>query len=91
MIRAFTLKLFRALHWCYKHSLSPLFGNACRFQPYCSDYALEAVETHGVLRGCWLAVKRLARCHPLNAGGYDPVPQRCDKPRSIAVTGIDGD
>lgn len=62
------------LHRLYKVTLSPLFGNTCRFYPYCSDYALEAAKRHGVLRGSWLAFRRLLRCHPWNRGGHDPVP-----------------
>ena len=58
----------------YQLALSPLVGPACRFHPSCSQYALEAVSRFGVLRGGWLAVRRLARCHPFNPGGYDPVP-----------------
>ena len=58
----------------YKLILSPLLPVACRYQPTCSDYAREAVERHGALRGTIMAARRLARCHPLREGGYDPVP-----------------
>ena len=58
----------------YRVALSPLLGPSCRFYPSCSCYAQEAIEHHGAARGSWLAAKRLARCHPWNSGGYDPVP-----------------
>jgi len=58
----------------YKAAVSPWLPPACRFQPTCSEYAIEAIETHGVARGLWLAAKRLARCQPLCRGGFDPVP-----------------
>jgi hypothetical protein len=60
----------------YKLVLSPFFAGSCRFLPSCSDYAREAVETHGVRRGGCLAAGRLLRCHPLAAAGFDPVPPR---------------
>lgn len=59
----------------YKLLFSQLFTGCCRFVPSCSSYAKEAVERHGALRGGWLATRRLARCHPLCAGGLDPVPR----------------
>lgn len=58
----------------YRIVLSPLLGPQCRFVPSCSTYALEALRVHGALRGSWLAVRRIGRCHPFHSGGYDPVP-----------------
>jgi putative membrane protein insertion efficiency factor len=58
----------------YKLLFSPLYAGSCRFLPSCSDYAAEAVTRFGVIRGSWLAARRLARCHPLGAHGLDPVP-----------------
>jgi uncharacterized protein len=58
----------------YRRVVSPLYGDVCRYYPSCSAYALEAVETHGAIRGSWLAARRVGRCHPWAAGGVDPVP-----------------
>lgn len=58
----------------YQYAISPMMASHCRFYPSCSCYALEAIETHGLLRGGWLSLRRLGRCHPWNPGGYDPVP-----------------
>jgi uncharacterized protein len=60
----------------YRLAISPLYGQVCRYHPSCSAYALDAVTTHGSLRGSWLTTRRLLRCHPWAAGGYDPVPPR---------------
>lgn len=60
----------------YQITLRPFMGRHCRFQPTCSDYSVEALATHGALRGSWLTVRRLLRCHPLGGFGYDPVPPR---------------
>ena len=60
----------------YRVSLSALFGPACRFEPSCSRYAAEALQKFGLVRGFWLAARRVVRCHPLGETGYDPVPGR---------------
>src|SRR5213075_1823206 len=79
---ALMLWLLRSMIRAYQCTLSPLLGllcgpdSGCRFTPTCSAYFLEAVETHGVYRGSWLGLKRLARCQPWGGCGYDPVP-RC--------------
>jgi putative membrane protein insertion efficiency factor len=71
MIRAAVCAVIRA----YQLGISPMLGARCRYYPSCSQYALEAISQHGSLRGSWLAIRRLARCHPFYPGGYDPVPQ----------------
>ena len=67
-------KLLIGLIKVYQYLFSPWLGQHCRFHPSCSNYAIEAIEEHGTLRGLWLAMRRLGRCHPWHAGGYDPVP-----------------
>jgi putative membrane protein insertion efficiency factor len=69
-----TAKLVILLIRAYQVVLSPFVGGACRFQPSCSAYAVEAVATHGAWRGSLLAARRLSRCHPLGRAGFDPVP-----------------
>ena len=63
----------------YQRFLSPLLGKNCRFSPSCSFYAIDSVARFGVIKGSWLAIKRIAKCHPLNEGGIDPVPPKDDK------------
>ncbi|WP_245953207.1 membrane protein insertion efficiency factor YidD [Alteromonas aestuariivivens] len=70
---AIALPLF--LIKCYQWIVSPMLGQRCRFHPSCSHYAIEALNTRGLIIGGWLSIKRILKCHPLHAGGYDPVPQ----------------
>lgn len=58
----------------YKLAISPYLPSTCIYQPTCSEYTAEAIETHGVVKGVWLGIKRIARCHPFTTGGLDPVP-----------------
>ncbi len=60
----------------YQRILSPVLPSSCRYQPTCSQYAVEAIERFGAVRGGWMAVKRIARCQPFHAGGFDPVPYK---------------
>ncbi len=60
----------------YQKWISPLLGPSCRFNPSCSSYALQAIKMHGAIKGSWLATKRIVKCHPLHAGGDDPVPSK---------------
>ena len=78
------LQILRA----YKWAISPMFPPACRYVPTCSDYAMEAVERYGVLRGGSMAMARLLRCHPFVRGGYDPVVKRghCSNAVTLATT-----
>ena len=59
----------------YQFFLSPILPRTCRFHPTCSSYAIEAIHEHGAIRGGWLALKRIGRCHPWGGGGFDPVPE----------------
>lgn len=72
MIRRAILGMIRG----YQRFLSPSLGSNCIYHPTCSHYTYEAIEKHGVLRGGWLGIKRIARCHPFHEGGYDPVPDK---------------
>lgn len=71
-----------ALVWFYRVAISPLIGANCRFEPSCSAYAEEALKRHGALRGGWLTLRRIGRCHPWGGSGYDPVPGNDEHPQT---------
>ena len=68
-------RFFIRLISIYQRLISPLVGPCCRFHPTCSEYAKEALESHGLVMGIWLTIKRLSKCHPLGGSGFDPVPR----------------
>jgi len=78
--------VIRALIRAYQLLVSPLLPPRCRFHPSCSQYALDALDAHGTLRGGALALRRLSRCHPWHPGGYDPVPASADSPAMASRT-----
>jgi hypothetical protein len=80
-VRVVLVALLRA----YRFAISPLYGEVCRYYPSCSAYALEAVTVHGSIRGSWLAVRRVGRCHPWAEGGLDPVPPRPAHPSGAST------
>lgn len=80
-MKGLTLALVRG----YQGLISPLLGCRCRYLPTCSDYAIEAIELHGTLRGGWLALRRLARCTPWGGHGYDPVPPAQESPQETRI------
>ena len=71
---------FRLLIRFYQVAISPYTPASCRFTPTCSHYAIEALDKHGLLQGGWLALKRISKCHPWGSSGYDPVPEKKEKP-----------
>ena len=81
MIKKVLLFLIR----CYQVGLSPILGGHCRFIPTCSVYTYEAISTHGAVKGIFLGLKRLLKCHPFHHGGYDPVPGKIEKPRKETI------
>jgi len=81
-VRSLLIGLIKA----YQYLISPFLGPSCRFHPTCSHYAIEAISEHGVLKGGYLSVRRIIKCHPLHEGGHDPVPTRKDKPLNTDKT-----
>lgn len=72
-------KIFLIIIKFYQKFISPLKPPTCRFYPTCSSYSFEAIEVHGALKGGWLTIKRILKCHPMHHGGFDPVPPRKQK------------
>lgn len=75
----FLIKPFILLVRFYQLAISPWLGSNCRYQPTCSSYMIEALKEHGLIKGLWLGLKRIGRCHPWGSHGYDPVPKKNNK------------
>lgn len=75
-MKRLAIRVLVALIGIYRYCLSPWLGHRCRFYPSCSEYAIEALQRHGLAKGTWLALTRLCHCHPWHEGGFDPVPDR---------------
>jgi hypothetical protein len=84
-------RVLAALVRGYQLAISPMLRPSCRFAPSCSEYAYESLVEHGALRGSWLALRRLLRCHPFHAGGYDPVPPSSRRHREPGESGQSGE
>ena len=69
----------------YRLVISPMMAPHCRFEPTCSQYALTAIQEHGAVRGLWLTLKRLSKCHPLHRGGFDPVPRGLERSTKVTI------
>jgi putative membrane protein insertion efficiency factor len=78
MIKRILIFPFLLLIRFYQIAISPYTPASCRFTPTCSNYAVEALKSHGLFKGGWLAVKRISKCHPWGGSGYDPVPEKKD-------------
>lgn len=63
----------------YQYVISPFFPASCRHIPTCSNYSIEAIQKHGIIKGSWLGIKRISKCHPWGTSGYDPVPEKIKK------------
>ena len=85
ILREFAKFVMLQILQAYKWAISPMFAPACRYVPSCSEYAMEAVDRYGALRGGWMALGRLLRCHPLAEGGYDPVVKSSSSVRAERV------
>ena len=81
--------LLRAIR-LYRFAISPMMGPHCRFEPTCSQYALTAIQEHGVVGGSWLTLKRLSKCHPLHRGGIDPVPPGLERGNEMTIDQTEG-
>jgi putative membrane protein insertion efficiency factor len=79
MLKKIAIFPFKVLIRFYQIAISPYTPASCRFSPTCSQYSIEALETHGLFRGGWLALKRISKCHPWGGSGYDPVPEKNEK------------
>ncbi|MEM9399583.1 MAG: membrane protein insertion efficiency factor YidD [Verrucomicrobiota bacterium] len=82
-MRSLLIALVRIYQWIISPLLVRFFGHACRYQPTCSNYAIQAIEMHGWRKGVWLALKRICRCHPWGGYGFDPVPKPDDESKTV--------